>query len=79
MSPQQFREAGIDGIRFIFAGYVVDFSMQELIPEQLEVGGNVLDQPTFEIPAIPIVDIRELMRAGLHMLSNKKFGKTGLG
>jgi hypothetical protein len=79
MSPQQFREVGIDGIRFIFAGYVVDFSMQELIPEQLEVGGYVLDQPAFEIPAIPMVDIRELMRAGLQMLIKKKSGKTRLG
>jgi len=53
--------------------------MHDLTTTQLEVEGYVLDRPTFEIQAMPMVGIPELMYVGLHMLIKKESGKTRLG
>ena len=78
MAPRPNTERGFIEIRFMFAGYVIDFAMAELNAGQMQASGYALDRQTFDIPAIAMVDITELMHVGVHMLVKKDSGMTSL-
>ena len=79
MAPRPNTERGFHETRLLFAGYIIDLAMAELNAEQMQARGYVLDRPTFDIPAIAMVDITELMHVGVHMLAKKESGMTRLG